>query len=62
MTAPATMPALDGSCKASAEGVEGGMEKMGGGKEKELMAVFKEVLLGFGRGIHRSSGVVSVLW
>lgn len=31
---------------------------MGGGKEKELMAVLEEVLLGFGR----SSGVVSVLW
>lgn len=37
---------------------------MGGGKEKkgqELMAVFKEVLLSFGGGVHRSSCVVSVL-
>lgn len=62
MTAPATTPALDGSSKASAEGMEGW--KNGWRKRKkgqELMAVFKEALLSFGGCVHRSSCIVSVL-
>lgn len=42
ITAPATMPALDGSSKASAEGMEGlegGVEKWVGGKEKKRAGI-----------------------
>lgn len=42
ITAPATMPALDGSSKASAEGMkglEGGMEKWVGEKKKKTAGI-----------------------
>lgn len=56
ITAPATMPALDGSSRASAEGMEGleggGMEKWVEGKKEDVLEEAFTV----------SSRIVSVLW
>lgn len=58
MTAPATTPALDGSSKASAEGMKG----LEGGMEKWVEEKKSEGNDGcFGGGIDSSSLIVSVL-
>lgn len=57
ITAPATTPVLEGSSKASAEGMKGLKE----GVEKWVEEKKKEGIDGcFGGGIHSSSCIVSV--